>query len=421
MVRAYSCTNRQTNITIGTLGETSTPFFFLKINNSMKKTLTLVAAFIMAAAMANAETSEVNSEVNEKSVAYADLNTDAAILEAHQPLMAAPQADAEKDAKYWAQAVGSRIKVTGYAQGGYTATFNDGADNTNTFDLKRIILMVGANISKDFYAFFMHEFKSGNVMEYYMEYRPSKAINFRLGQSKIELSMENPMSPTVLESVTPMSQSVGYLCGGYKNNGSGRDNGIMMYGNLFDDKLKYVVEVLNGGVINKADDNNQKDIVAKLEYKLLPNLRVSASGMKGYSSTNSLGEKCERYKANRYAVGAEWKSSPAGTDYNRNRCAMVRAEVLGGEDGEVGSFGAYCSAAIPVYKQLDVVAMVDYFNKNTDFGAKQTNLMAGVQYWIHKKCRLQAQYLHAIKNDAMKVYSGSDSYGQFLSQVQVAF
>ena len=42
-------------------------------------------------------------------------NTDAGFLEAHQPLLSAPAEDAEKDAKYWAEAVGSRIKVTGYA------------------------------------------------------------------------------------------------------------------------------------------------------------------------------------------------------------------------------------------------------------------------------------------------------------------
>ena len=194
-------------------------------------------------------------------------DTDAAFLEAHQPLLKAPEEGAEKDVKYWAEAVGSRLKVTGYAQAGYSANFYEGnkSANTNTFDMKRIILMVGANITKEFYAFFMHEFKGGNVMEYYMEYRPTKAFNLRLGQSKIELSMENPMSPTVLEAISPMSQSVGFLCGGdaLMSNGSGRDMGLMAYGDLFNNKLHYVVEVINGGQINKNDGNNQKWILKK--------------------------------------------------------------------------------------------------------------------------------------------------------------
>ena len=65
--------------------------------------------------------------------------------------------------------------------------------------------------------------------------------------------------------------------------------------------------------------------------------------------------------------------------------------------------------------------MVDYFNKNTDLGAKQTNLMAGVQYWIHKKCRLQAQYVYWAKSQAQKDVTGCGNYSSILTQVQVAF
>ncbi len=394
----------------------------------MNKIITMISALLITASVSAEEPSGAGKFLPK--VADYTSQTDAGFLEAHQPLLSTPAEDADKDAKYWAQAVGSRIKVTGYAQGGYTATFHEGnsSANTNTFDMKRIILMVGANITKDFYAFFMHEFKSGSVMEYYMEYRPSKAFNLRLGQSKTELSMENPMSPTVLESVGPMSQSVGWLCGGDPliNNPSGRDMGLMAYGDIFGGKLRYVLEVINGGQINKNDGNNQKDVIAKLEYRPLPNFRISASGQKGYGSAvatsvyNPNIAVGDTYRKDRYAAGFEWKSKITGNDYYKNRCAMVRCEVLGGRDGDVGSFGIYGSAAIPVWKQLDVVAMADYFNKNTDLQAKQTNLMGGVQYWIHKKCRLQAQYVYSLKSNAMKALSGSN-YSTILTQVQVAF
>ncbi len=395
----------------------------------MKKMTTMLTALLCTVAVLADEPKGIEKILPAVSDYSGD--TDAAFLEAHQPLLQAPAEGAEKDAKYWAEAVGSRLKVTGYAQGGYTATFQEGnsSANTNTFDMKRIILMVGANITKEFYAFFMHEFKGGNVMEYYMEYRPTKAFNLRLGQSKTELSMENPMSPTVLESITPMSQSVGWLCGGdpLMSNGSGRDMGLMAYGDLFNNKLRYVVEVINGGQINKNDRNNQKDVIAKLEYRIVPNFRVSVSGQKGYgcavekSVFNPNIKVDETYRKDRYAAGFEWKSKVTGTDYFKNRCAMVRCEVLGGRDGNVGSFGVYGSTAIPLYKQLDAVAMVDYFNKNTDLGAKQTNLMAGVQYWIHKKCRLQAQYMYSAKSNGMKNLTGSKNYSTILTQVQIAF
>lgn len=385
----------------------------------MKKTLTLIAATLIAATAANAETWTSTT---------GDANTDLAILEEHSTLVEAPAKESDKDVKYWANEVASRIKVTGYAQAGYTATLPEEGENANTFDMKRAVLMVGAEITPKFFGFFMHEFKSKEMQEYYLEYRPSKALNFRFGQSKIELSMENPMSPTVLESVGPMSQAVFWLCGRdpLMSNASGRDMGLMAYGYLFDSKLKYVVEVLNGGQINTADRNNQKNVIAKLEYYPIPNLRLSASGQKGYgcavsaSDYNTTVVVGETYRQDRYAAGVEWKSKKTGTDYHKNRCASIRTEVLGGRDGDCNSFGAYISSAIPVYKGLDIVAMADYMNYNTDAKLKKTNLMAGVQYWIFKKCRLQAQYTYSLRSDAMKAIEGSN-VNSLQAQIQVAF
>jgi hypothetical protein len=98
----------------------------------------------------------------------------------------------------------------------------------------------------------------------------------------------------------------------------------------------------------------------------------------------------------------------------------VRCEALGGKDGDVGSFGVYGATTIPLYKQLDVVAVADYFNKNTDMHLRQTNLTLGFQYWIHTKCRLQAQYAYSIKSHEMKALTGGN-YSQILTQVQVSF
>lgn len=83
----------------------------------MKKTTTIVAALMMCATMTWAETTSP------------------------------PETNEEKDLKYWAEAVASRVKVTGYAQAGYTATMPEEGQNTNTFDMKRAILMMAANVT----------------------------------------------------------------------------------------------------------------------------------------------------------------------------------------------------------------------------------------------------------------------------------
>ena len=370
----------------------------------------------------------------EESDTFRDVNTDQAILEDRKPLLGAPAADSQRDFNYWAGAVGSRLKVTGYAQAGYNATLNEKANNTNSFEMRRVILMVGANITPNFFAFFMHDFKSGSMQEYYMEYRMNKAFNVRLGQSKKEFSMENPMSPTVLESIGPMSQGVFWL-NGYDpliSNGSGRDMGLLIYGDVLGGRLRYAAEVLNGGQINTSDKNNQKNFVGKLEYKFLPNLRIGVSGEIGhgysvaYSPYNpdlydNVAKQGQTYRQNRWAFSGEWKSEKTGTDYYKNRCASVRGEVLGGMDGNVHSFGGYVSVAIPVYKQLDVVAMVDNYNYNTKKNYLQTNLMAGLQVWLHTKCRLQLQYTYCALSSAHRADIGKTNCSKIDAQVQVAF
>ena len=397
-----------------------------------------------AIALAETETSEFN---------ISTVNTEQAMLESKNALLPAPKEKNEKDVAYWAQSVLSRIKVLGYAQAGYTATMQENGKNTNTFDMKRVVMMLGADIAPHFYAFIMHEFKAGNLLEYYMEYRPSKAVNFRLGQSKTELTIANPLSPRIFESINCSPLAVGWLCGSdsLMSNGSGRDLGLTMYGDLFNNHLHYAVQVMNGGQINKSDQNNQKNIIAKLEYKPVKNFRVSVSGQKGYgcavaeSAYNDVVKltgnkvldangveideeithhiaKGETYRSDRYAVGCEWMSSIKGNDYYKNRCTVLRGEVIGGRDGECHSFGAYASLTQPVYKGMDIVAQVDYLNRNTDMKYKQTDLLFGVQYWMHTKCRVQAQYNYSILSDEMKAVSGiPGNYGKFMAQVQFSF
>lgn len=338
--------------------------------------------------------------------------------------------DGDSTLRYWAEAVASRVKVTGYAQAGYTAAMNEGAPNTNSFEMKRAILMVAADITPRFYAFFMHDFKSGDMQEYYMEYRPAREFRVRFGQSKTELSMENPMSPTVLESIGPMSQGVFWLCGAdpLMGNPAGRDLGLMVSGDLFGGRLRYVAEVVNGGQTNASDRDNRKNLIAKLEYSPVGNLRLSVSAEKGYgtavaqSAYNPQVGMGDVYRHDCYAAGAEWKSKASGSDWFRHRCAMVRAELLGGRDAGVGSTGGYVSAAVPVYKGLDIVAMADYFNYNTTLKLANTNLMAGLQYWIHRKCRLQVQYTYSMPSSAKQSADGlAGNYSRLQTQVQVAF
>ena len=336
------------------------------------------------------------------------------------------QTKKDSDAE-WLKELSSRITLNGYAQAGWAYQDPNGV-KTNTYNLKRTLLWAKARITDRWFFLFMHDFNSV-VQEFYTDYRISNdnAMTVRLGQFKNSFSMENPLSPTVLELVDVCSQAVTCLSGCYDplhGLNYGRDLGLMVYGNLAKDMIHYELALMSGQGINCKDRNNQKDFIAKLEVKPIDGFRIGSSVYLG--TGNAIGTAAwnpniavgDNYKRNRYSVGAEYKTQPyTGSKYKEARPASIRAEWLGGKDGDVNSRGGYVTTCIPVVGALDVVASGDTFDRNTKVdGWDQTNLTVGLQYWYYKKCRLQLQYTRCLCGDNI----GKD-YNWVQAQVQVAF
>ena len=328
----------------------------------------------------------------------------------------------------WTKDFASRITLNGYAQGGWS--YQDANDKPqNAYNLKRTLLWAKARITDRWSFMFMHDFSSV-VQEYYTDYRVTKGneLTVRFGQFKHSYTMENPMSPTQLELVDVYSQAVLYLAGEGPDplNGVnyGRDMGLEVYGDLANGVLHYNLGLMSGQGINRKDQNNQKDFIAKLELRPIDGFRVVASGYLGTgcavgtAAWNPEINVGDNYKRNRYSVGAEYKTQPyTGSKYKEARPASIRAEWLGGQDGNVGSRGGYVTTTIPVVDALDIVASGETFDRNTKVdGWDQTNLTVGLQYWFYKKCRMQLQYTRCMCGDMI----GKD-YNWVQAQMQVAF
>ena len=340
-------------------------------------------------------------------------------------MASAQQKDNEVD---WMKDFTSRITLNGYAQGGWSYQ-NPNGKPQNAYNLKRTLLWAKARITDRWSFMFMHDFSSV-VQEYYTDYRVTKGneLTVRLGQFKHAYTMENPMSPTQLELVDVYSQAVLYLAGEGPDplNGVnyGRDMGLEVYGDLANGVLHYNLALMSGQGINRKDQNNQKDFIAKLELRPVDGFRIVASGYLGTgcavgtAAWNPDIKVGDNYKRNRYSVGAEYKTQPyTGSKYKEARPASVRAEWLGGQDGKVGSRGGYVTTRIPVVDALDVVASGETFDRNTKVeGWDQTNLTVGLQYWFYKKCRMQLQYTRCMCGDMI----GKD-YNWVQAQMQVAF
>ncbi|MBR3470970.1 MAG: porin [Prevotella sp.] len=340
-------------------------------------------------------------------------------------IMSSSAAMAQQEKSDWMKDFTSRITFNGYAQGGYSWQDANQKDR-NDFNLKRTLLWAKAQITDRWSFLFMHDFSSV-VQEFYTDYRLSKGkeLSVRLGQFKHSYSMENPLSPTQLELVDVYSQAVLYLAGEGPDplNGVnyGRDMGLMVFGDVLNNHLHYELALMNGQGVNRRDGNNAKDVIAKLDVRPVDGLRIVASAQKGKG--HAVGEAAwnpgvktgDDYTRDRYSIGAELKTGAfAPGTYKEARPVSIRAEWLGGKDGDVGSRGGYVTACVPVTSGVDIVASADYYDRNTKMDYDQTQATIGMQYWFYKKCRLQLQYTRTWSQF-------QDDYNWLQAQVQVAF
>ena len=318
----------------------------------------------------------------------------------------------------WAKDVTERLQFHGYAQGGFNYN-HKGDEDTQTFELKRVIFWTNAQITDRWSFLFMHDFSSV-VQEYYTDFRVSnnKALTVRLGQFKNCLSYENPLSPTSMEAIDVYSEGVTYLtgCGSDPLLGVqyGRDLGLALFGETNNGMLHYELEVMNGQGINKKDGNKEKDFIGRLEFRPVKGLSLIATGQigRGHAIANSLYNpdihEGDNYKRNRWTAGFDYKSSA----FN------VHGEYLEGKDGSVTSRGAYVTGNVPLGKGVDLVGSYDFFNFNTSAGMDQHKVIAGLQYWFYKKCRVQLQYVYksAYRNDTEFIHGANHA---IMAQMQI--
>ena len=327
----------------------------------------------------------------------------------------------ENSAKKFVSDVYERIKLHGYAQAGYTYQKNS-AQEVNTFDIKRTLLWANAQINDRWSFLFMHDFNS-QVQEFYTDFRITKndALYVRLGQFKNGYSLENPLSPTAMETIDVYSEGVTYLsgCGSDPLFGVqyGRDLGLSLFGHVCENKLRYELQVMNGQGINRKDKNNSKDVIGRLEWEPAKGLKIVTTGQlgRGHAVATSVYAPDivldQNYDRNRFSAGVDYKS----------RRLNVHSEYLQGKDDKVTSNGVYVTGSVALIPStLDLVGSYDYFNFNQDLDFDQHKCVFGIQWWYYKKCRLQLQYVYKNAVATPTSFVHDDNHA-IMCQVQVRF
>lgn len=295
---------------------------------------------------------------------------------------------------------------TGYGQTGWT--YNDTADPNNDFSIYRIIAMANYAVTDKIDAFIMFDFNKASLHEFWVAYKAHPAFNVKVGQFKTPFSVENPISPTLLEINGQMSLVTAYMIGGASPTmmpaGAGRDIGITAYGKAFNDILSYDIAVMNGEGRNKRDANAQKDFVARLSLKPIEQFSLSASALTGTGHRTVENEDDEEnFKRKRFALGATMNVPHLS----------IRSEYMWGKDDDCKTNGGYVTASVcdVAVKNLDIVASYDHLKAHDETTNRYS---AGLQYRFLKKCRVQAVYSHANIHNVGKENA-------VLTQLQVAF
>lgn len=327
----------------------------------------------------------------------------------------------EKKAKKIISNVAEHIKLHGYAQAGYTYK-KCGGNSTNTFDLKRTLLWANAQIIDRWSFLFMHDFNS-QVQEFYTDFRITRnnALSVRFGQFKNAYTLENPLSPTAMETIDVYSEGVTFLsgCGSDPLFGVqyGRDLGLSLFGETNDQKLRYELQVMNGQGINRKDKNKNKDLILRLEWRPVKGLNIVASSQlgKGHAVDSSVYnpdiQLNEDYTRNRYSAGLSYNS----------KAFNIHGEFLQGRDGDAVSIGGYVTGSVAIIPtKLDLIASYDFFNFNRDLDMDQHKGVFGIQYWFYQKCRVQLQYVYKSAYATATEFVHDDNHA-LMCQVQFRF
>lgn len=322
------------------------------------------------------------------------------------------------------------VKVTGYAQVGYDYnSYNPTIKGPfNRFSIDRAILIVKYEPIKHLRLGFMGNFAKFNLQELYADYTPLDAIGVKIGQFKVPFSIENNMSPSVMPLITG-SRVVNYFAGKDGSDkcfgkGAGRDAGIELRGSFLKvgrdahNLFKYRVGVFNGEPINTKETNNHKDIVGMLTVTPITGLDLTGSVYFGQSTAladNFYGafNQGDQYRRNRWSVGLK---------FDMGHLAF-HGEYIEGMDKDIRSRGAYLTVLGRTCKYLDIVASMDYLDRNAVINDVQYDYTFGLQWNIYYKCRLRVQYAYQQRDtdNPMSAFFGTPSSHLVMVQMQMGF
>jgi len=371
----------------------------------MKKSVLLIALTLIVNCLFSQDTKDIlNTLINKGVISQVEADS----------LINQNKEEKKKPSYFLQQAksafISDAFRLSGYGQIIYTATENPGNRTQvatsvhNSFDVARLILFavgrLGSNNQFGYMA--MYDFGPNHKLhELYGEWLPVDAANLRIGQFKIPFTIENPMSPTRIETIY-FSRSASAMSGSagdfnqYQEDGvtvdavkAGRDAGIQFSGKLYPFSGKHTIEyyagLFNGTGYNTKDNNNHKDFIGSLYYSPIKGLKAGGSVYSG-KLYGTIDGQLSNHVRNRWALSAEY----TGTHF------YGRSEYLEANDGGLKRCGGYASGAWKIVPdKWEVLGKFDYYNDNKSAMRNEvTDYTVGVNFYYSYLSRVQLNYIY---------------------------
>jgi len=312
----------------------------------------------------------------------------------------------------------AKIKLFGFMQPEYNYTLSDPAEST--FKFRRARIGVRGRLFEDWSYYFMLETSpfiggvgSAYLMDAFVTWDKYNWARISVGSYKQPFGLEVQTACNALITIDRAIVSDQLVV-------PQRDYGISVWGGNVNTRLNYALAIMNGSGLNKVDNNNKKDVVGRVTYKLLDFMTIGGSFRYGYPKLNNNDDSRTTYGGeilfdiNNLHIQGEYIVDEGAFDPGADTGCGSEPLALGEKRA-----GAYGMVWYDTKWNLQPVFKFEYFDQDLDLKdvpyRYSERMTIGLNYYFNKAVRLQVNYQANIETVI------EEDNDKFLAQIQVVF
>ena len=312
----------------------------------------------------------------------------------------------------------AKIKIFGFIQPEYNYTLSDPAEST--FKFRRARIGVRGRVFEDWTYYFMLETSpfiggvgSAYLMDAFVTWDKHNWARISVGSYKQPFGLEVQTACNALMTIDRAIVSDQLVV-------PQRDYGISIWGGNVNTRLNYSFAIMNGSGLNKVDNNNKKDLIGRVTYKLFDFMTIGGSYRYGFPKLNNNEDSRTTYGGevlfdiNNLHIQGEYIHDEGAFDPGADTGCGSEPLALGNERD-----GAYGMIWYDTKWNLQPVFKYEFFDQDLDLKdvpyRYSERMTIGLNYYFNKAIRLQVNYQANIETVI------NEDNDKFLAQIQVVF